>query len=82
MISILIALGIIFLISGFGVIYTHFKMSYLNKRLERNNEVYSLRIWILMHLPHDAFKQLPSYDEMFDSEKPIKIEHWLKNYKS
>jgi hypothetical protein len=44
--------------------------------IDRNNEVYKFRLWILNNM-EDKYKQLPPYEEMVYDGKPLKLESYF-----
>ena len=58
-----------------GLIHSKFEIQKCKTRMERNSAVYHYRMRVLNESSNE-FDNLPSYDEMMDSDKPV----WEENY--
>lgn len=60
------------------IILLFFGLIVILLKLERVNAVYSFRKVIMMKYGHKVYKELPSFENMVDSFKPLKEKYWIK----
>jgi hypothetical protein len=53
----------------------------LERRKIRNEKVFKYRISLLCRISVDEFKNIASYEEMLDSNKPLEDSYWV-SYKN
>ena len=72
-----ISLIISSIIVGVGIYDLIYTLPRMEKRI---NDVYDFSVFVLTYYP-DLFEQLPSYEEMLDDGKELKLESYIKDFK-